>query len=347
MLQIISMSKNKSASQPLLRKEFQLIQRYFSEHQQTTRSDLLLGIGDDCAIVAPRKQANVAFSIDTLISGVHFPDNTTADAIAYKALAVNLSDLAAMGAEPAWFTLALSLPDHHQWSEQHRNKWLKDFSKALFSLAKEHNIQLIGGDTTASPILSITIQVCGYLEKNTGLTRSGAQPDDIIAVTGKLGGASVGLDLLLETHNNAYNSLSENDKQQAIHALNYPQARIQEGLYLKHIAHSALDLSDGLLSDLGHILKASQVGAQLYLDKLPLADALSCLSDEQAWNKALSGGDDYELCFTIAPRHWARVREKFPHCVAIGRVTKEETVQLITPNSMNFKAQQKGYDHFG
>lgn len=324
--------------------EFQLIQSFFSQPQVETPSceiqdDLVLGIGDDCAIVAPQTNKHMAFSIDTLIAGVHFPVNTSADAIAHKALAVNLSDLAAMGAEPSWFTLSLCLPDFDE-------KWLKCFSQSLFSLASEHNVQLIGGDTTRGS-LSITIQVCGYLEPGQALKRSGAQVGDMIAVTGALGAAAIGLDIALEKNNHLYSCLSEKEKQQALQALNYPTARIKEGLSLLGLAHSALDLSDGLLSDLGHILKASHVGAELELEKLPLARSLACLEKNSAWEKALTGGDDYELCFTLPQKHWSQVKEKLPQCEAIGVITEQKGLRLLTAERQLFKIQSGGYDHFG
>ncbi|MCU7939505.1 MAG: thiamine-phosphate kinase [gamma proteobacterium symbiont of Bathyaustriella thionipta] len=326
--------------------EFQLIQSYFSEPDQVERSDLILGIGDDCAIVSPKDQSHLAFSIDTLNSGIHFPHNTSADAIAYKSLAVNLSDLAAMGAEPAWFTLSLTLPGDDEWDDAFREQWLNLFSQSLFALAAQHNIQLIGGDTTHGS-LSVTIQVCGYLEQGEGLKRSGAQVGDIIVVTGALGAAAVGLDIVLERNSVQYSELSDNDKQQAVQALNYPQPRIKEGLSLQAVAHSALDLSDGLLSDLGHILKASHVGAQLQVEQVPLASALSCLDKQQAWEKALAGGDDYELCFTLAKKDWSRIKLEFPHFVAIGQITAEKGLRLVAANGREYKINAKGYDHFG
>lgn len=326
--------------------EFQLIQSYFSDPQQRLRSDVILGIGDDCAIVAPEQQTHLAFSIDTLNSGVHFPNNTSADAVAYKSLAVNLSDLAAMGAEPAWFTLSLTLPGDDQWDPVFREQWLKHFSRSLFALAGEHNVQLIGGDTTHGS-LSVTIQVCGYLAQGKGLKRSTAQAGDIIAVTGELGAAALGLDIVLQQNSEYYSCLSDHDKQQAVNALNFPQARIKEGLYLKEVAHSAVDLSDGLLSDLGHILTASDVGAELQLETLPLANTLSCLSKYQAWEKALTGGDDYELCFTLTKEHWFKVKQKFPHFTAIGHITAEKDLRLLKADGQEYKINAKGYDHFG
>ncbi len=324
--------------------EFQLIQAYFSEPEHTIRSDVILGIGDDCAIVSPRKQSDLVFSIDTLISGVHFPHNTPADAIAYKALAVNLSDLAAMGAEPAWFTLSLTLP-----ASASQKQWLAEFSQALFRLAKQHNIKLIGGDTTHGP-LSITIQVCGYVEHKTALRRSGAVVGDIIAVTGSLGAAAIGLDIALQQHHENYFCLSAAVKQSALNALNYPQARIAEGLKLNNIAHSALDLSDGLISDLGHILNASEVAAEIQLECLPLSAALSCMDKEQAWEKALTGGDDYELCFTLAKENWPEVVRQYPEFTAIGTIVAPQADQnqllLLKENGRQHIIHSRGYDHF-
>lgn len=331
------------------RSEFQLIQSYFSDPEQVSRPDIVLGIGDDCAIVNPQDQSNLAFSIDTLISGVHFPVNTPPEAIAYKALAVNLSDLAAMGAEPAWFTLSLTLPETQ--SDKSREEWLEKFSQSLFSLAKEHNIQLIGGDTTKGA-LSVTIQVSGYLNKLGGMQRSGAKPDDLIIVTGPLGAAAIGLDIALKKNAEQFSCLSEQAKQDALNALNYPKARVKEGLSLQNVAHSALDLSDGLLSDLGHILKASDVGAELFLDKIPLATPLACLDKQSGWEKALTGGDDYELCFTIAQQDWPAIKKQFPHFVEIGTISNQKGLRLLKANSSSSDWQEynintKGYDHFG
>ncbi len=331
------------------RSEFQLIQSYFSDPQQVSRPDLILGIGDDCAIVAPREQAHLAFSIDTLISGVHFPQDTPPDAVAYKALAVNLSDLAAMGAEPAWFTLSLTLPDITH--DMPREQWLEKFSKSLFSLAREHGIQLIGGDTTKGP-LAITIQVSGYLDKSRGMQRSGAKVNDLIVVTGALGAAAMGLKIALQQHDEQYACLSQQDKQQAVKALNYPLARVAEGLNLHNIAHSAIDISDGLLSDLGHILTASGVGAELALEKIPLAASLACLDKKTAWEIALTGGDDYQLCFTLAEDDWPDVKAQYPNFSAIGVITAQKDLHLSAAETQGsgrqeYKIPTRGYDHFG
>ena len=325
--------------------EFKIIQSYFSEPEQENRSDVILGIGDDCAIVAPRETSQLAFSIDTLISGVHFPHNTAADAIAYKALAVNLSDLAAMGAEPAWFTLSLTLPE-----ELSKNNWLDAFSQSLFSLAKQYHINLIGGDTTHGP-LSITIQVAGYVEADAAIKRCGAKVGDVIVVTGVLGAAAMGLDIALQQSADNYICLSDTEKKSALNALNYPKARVVEGLNLRSIAHAAVDLSDGLYADLGHILKASNVAAELQLEKLPLSETLSCLNQETAWEKALTGGDDYELCFTLSKDDWPQVSKKNPQFTAIGRIVSQQpdqkNLRLLKTNGEELIFHSRGYDHFG
>ncbi|MBE9525390.1 MAG: thiamine-phosphate kinase [Proteobacteria bacterium] len=325
--------------------EFKIIQSYFSDPEQENRSDIILGIGDDCAIVAPRKTSQLAFSIDTLISGVHFPHNTPADAIAYKALAVNLSDLAAMGAEPAWFTLSLTLP-----GELSQNNWLGKFSQSLFSLAKQYHINLIGGDTTHGP-LSITIQVAGYVEPDAAIKRSGAKVGDVIIVTGGLGTAAMGLDIALQQSADNYICLSDTEKKSALNALNYPKPRVIEGVNLRGIAHSAIDLSDGLYADLGHILKASNVAAELQLENIPLSDTLSCLNQEAAWEKALTGGDDYELCFTLSKDDWPQVSKMNPQFTAIGRIVSQQpdqnNLRLLKTNGEELMLHSRGYDHFG
>ncbi len=332
--------------------EFNIIQRFFTEparllSDRQGHSDIVLGIGDDCAIisppvigppVAPPDNQQLVVSIDTLISGVHFPEQTSPQAIAHKALAVNLSDLAAMGAEPCWFTLALTLPEADE-------SWLASFSSALFKLAEEYNIALIGGDTTRGK-LAITIQVAGYVPQGKALLRSGAQVGDIIAVSGELGAASIGLDIVLEKNQKTYHCLSEKQQQAALFALNYPSPKIKEGLLLRNYAHAALDLSDGLLSDLGHILKASAVGADVFLEQLPLAESLQCLAPEQAWERALSGGDDYQLCFTLDSDKWQQLKNIEPHFTAIGVITDTHKLRLLNRSGELFLPRNGGYNHF-
>ena len=318
--------------------EFQLIQSWFAKPLQASRQDVILGIGDDCAIVSPEQNAHLAFSIDTLVSGVHFPVLTSAAALAHKALAVNLSDLAAMGAQPAWFTLSMTIPEADE-------TWLESFSNSLFSLASQFNISLIGGDTSRGP-LSVTIQVCGYLPESGGMRRSGAQPGDVIALTGKLGAAALGLDIALQQHSEYYQCLGDEEKRMALKALEYPMPRIREGLLLRSVAHAALDISDGLYADLEHILQASQVGADIQLDALPMAESLKCLPQQLAWKKALTGGDDYELCFTIAPGDWEKIASDYPEFTAIGVISKKLGLRWKKNNGQLITIGTKGYEHF-
>ena len=323
--------------------EFNLIQKFFTEpgrilSERQSHADIVLGMGDDCAIISPSNNQQLVIAIDTLISGVHFPEQTSPEAIAHKALAVNLSDLAAMGAEPAWFTLALTLPEADE-------RWLASFSSALFKLAAEYHIALIGGDTTRGK-LAITIQVAGYVPQGRALLRSSACVGDIIAVTGELGAASIGLDIVLGQNHKMFQCLSEQQQQAALLALNYPSPKIKEGLLLRDYAHAALDLSDGLLSDLGHILKASAVGADVFLEQLPLAESLQCLEPEQAWQRALAGGDDYQLCFTLDPEKWQQLKNIAPQFSAIGLITDSHELRLLNSSGELFQPRNGGYKHF-
>jgi thiamine-monophosphate kinase len=306
--------------------EFALIQRYFWEKSRYN-SNVCAGIGDDAALVIPPSNQQLAISVDTLIAGVHFPVDTAPQDIGFKALAVNLSDLAAMGAQPLWFTLALTLPNVDE-------SWLERFSEGLFEISNSYNIQLIGGDTTKGH-LSITIQVIGAVPQNQALMRSGAQLGDEIFVTGTLGDAGLALAVLK-------NKISH--KNHDIIRLNRPTPRVAEGLKLRGIANSAIDISDGLLADLGHILEMSgNVGATLFLDQLPLSKELQNLKTEQAWRFALSSGDDYELCFTVSPDKSHLI--DFP-CTKIGFIEKETGIRCLDTQGHLFIPSKMGYQHF-
>lgn len=222
--------------------EFDLIGRYFT--WDDIPKDVVTAVGDDAAVLDVPENRQIVTSIDTLISGVHFPENTSAKAIGHKALAVNLSDLAAMGAKPKWFTLALTLPDID-------TQWLEDFSSSLKSLAKKYGIYLVGGDTTRGP-LTISIQVIGLVEKGHSLLRGGATSGESIYVTGTLGDAAVGLQSIQQQKDLG----SKVNKAFCEHQLNYPEPRLQESNIIRHFASSCIDVSDGLLQDLSHILKA-------------------------------------------------------------------------------------------
>jgi len=310
--------------------EFDLIERYFNWQQPA--KGVAQGVGDDAAILNIPNNQQLVVTTDTLISGVHFPEQTPAHAIGHKSLAVNLSDLAAMGADPAWFTLALTLPEQNP-------QWLNEFSAGLRSLAEKANIQLVGGDTTKGA-LSISITAMGLATAQNILLRSTAKDGDLIYVTGTLGDAAAGLAVI-------QNKLRLNHAEYCIERLNYPQSRHHESSYIRQYATACLDISDGLLADLNHILKASGVGACLDLDSIPLSPALSSLQKEQALQYALNGGDDYELLFTIpADQQQAfeqEVSRRVLVCHAIGKI--DESFSGITSSQGRVLVPQ-GYLHF-
>ncbi len=260
--------------------EFALIETYFN----WSGSNLVnLGIGDDCAIIDIDANYQLVTSVDTLIEGVHFPINTSASDIAYKSLAVNLSDLAAMGARAKYFTLALTLPDINK-------KWLSQFSASLKSLADEFDIVLVGGDTTKGA-LSITINVTGVVEKNKALLRSSAQVGDLIFVSNTIGDAAYAWKQLQD---------KKTPSEYVINQFNRPKPQLFLGQKLSGIANACIDISDGLEQDLIHILTRSSVGASINLNDIPLGNEVKVyIKKTNDWCLILAGGDDYELCFTV------------------------------------------------
>jgi thiamine-monophosphate kinase len=266
------------------RDEFQLIQRFFA--QTVDDPDVLVGIGDDAAVV--NATGPLAMATDTLVEGVHFPKRTTADAVGYRILAVNLSDLAAMGAQPRWCTLALTIADADE-------QWLEGFTTGFFGLAAAHEVSLVGGDLTRGP-LSATLHLVGSVKTNGLLTRGDAHVGDDVYVTGSLGDAAAGLALINEDANDAgpeHRALAERFYR--------PSPRVAAGRALASIASAAIDVSDGLIADLGHLCQASGCGAIIDVEHLPLsAELLALFPPQTAQAYALSGGDDYELCFTAA-----------------------------------------------
>lgn len=318
--------------------EFAIINHYFEKHKMATkRPDVFLGIGDDCALLKPPTKQLLAVSTDSLLAGVHFPADTSPHAIGYKSLAVSLSDMAAMGAEPAWVLLSLTMPDLDE-------AWLSEFSAGLFQLAHQYNLQLVGGDTSRGP-LSITIQVIGFTPPGLALTRSGAKLGDDIYVSGNLGDAG----LALQMHNNK-TSLSLSDQEQIQQHLDYPTARVNLGIALRNIASAAIDISDGLAADLAHILKQSNLGATIYVDQIPLSSALQTIEKNTAWQLALSAGDDYELCFTAPPAKATQIKEIATQTGCslhkIGSIIAEPVLNILDINGAKFILEHKGYMHF-
>lgn len=270
--------------------EFELIRRYFQH--ALTREGVVLGNGDDCALLAPAPGMVLAVSTDMLVEGRHFVSTVPPQALGHKALAVNLSDLAAMGAEPLAFTLALALPRADE-------TWLQGFSQGLLALADAHGCALVGGDTTAGP-LNLCITVFGQVPAAQALKRSGAEPGDDIYVSGTLGDARLALEVLRGTVD-----VNAETWKRARQRLECPTPRLALGQALRGVAHACADVSDGLAGDLGHILDASGVCAQLWADDLlasgAVTDDVRALPREQALTCVLAGGDDYELVFTAPP----------------------------------------------
>ena len=325
--------------------EFNLIQKYFT--WDNPPRDVVTAVGDDAAVIDIPQNKQLVTSIDTLVSGVHFPENTSPHAIGHKALAVNLSDLAAMGASPRWFTLALTLPEVDE-------TWLEGFSAGLKALAQQHDCFLIGGDTTRGP-LSISIQVMGVVDQNKALLRSGAKVGDKIYVTGTLGDAAAGLQSIFDSSNNKNNILEKEANAFCQQRLNMPTPRVVESNIIKHFASTCIDVSDGLLQDLSHILEASGVGATLDLTQLPLSSALMTIitDNKQATQLALTGGDDYELLFTIPESretNFLGIVKGKAKVTCIGFITDatkdQNTITDENGNLLTNINNYNGYNHF-
>jgi thiamine-monophosphate kinase len=318
--------------------EFQLIQQFFQREQAEQPAEgVLLGVGDDCALLQIPAGKQLAVSVDTLVAGVHFPLDADAELIAERALRTNLSDLAAMGAAPLWFTLALTLPEANE-------DWLRRFSRGLFACAREYNIALVGGDTTSGP-LTITIQVMGTVAPGAAMRRDGANVGDFILVTHSLGDGAAALAVI-------QNRIRCDEPSASYFRERFyrPVPRLQESALIRELASAALDVSDGLVADLQHICDASDVGAIIDVENLPLSIAMQTLNDHtQALEWALSGGDDYELCFTVAPEKMADIAM----LIAQGKLSATVIGEIIPGNKViceyegePFKLANTGYQHF-
>lgn len=302
--------------------EFSIIDTYFNRQN---KNSVDLGIGDDSALLTPPPQQQLVICADTLVAGRHFPLDTDPHAIGWKSVAVNLSDIAAMGATPHSILLALSLP-------QIDHDWLKAFSQGFYDCCDQFGVSLIGGDTTQSPHLTLSVTALGWVEIGKAVPRSGAKPGDLICVSGTVGDAAFAL-----------NHLGHPLQQR----LDYPTPRCQLGTALKGLANSMIDVSDGLAQDLGHILKASGIGAKLALENLPISPALQALNDEQRWQYALAGGDDYELCFTINPQNYEKLLQKqLDVSISIIGSIQQQHGLTFEKDGVDHSLQFNGYQHF-
>ncbi|MEY6431802.1 thiamine-phosphate kinase [Thioalkalicoccus limnaeus] len=313
--------------------EFDLIRTYFAG-LGARRTDVVLGVGDDCALLDLGADQWLAVSLDTLVAGVHFLADCDPEALGHKALAVGLSDLAAMGARPAWATLALTLPGADP-------AWVAAFAHGLGRLAKAHGVALVGGDTTRGP-LAITVQVHGLVAPGQAIRRAGARPGDQVWVSGHLGDAGLALRRI-----QAGAPVSEPLRRR----LERPDPRVAIGLRLRGLAHAMIDVSDGLAADLGHILEASGVGASVELAALPLSpDVAEALANGAGWDLPLAAGDDYELCFTAPAAHSGRIEavalEARCPLTRIGCVTSEPGLRASQPDGALWPIARSGYDHF-
>ncbi len=313
--------------------EFAIIQQYFSAIGVPAASTVL-GIGDDAAVVEVPAGFQQVVSMDTLIAGVHFPQDTNPTDIACKALAVNLSDLAAMAATPSWFLLSLSLP-HTDPS------WLEAFADGLRQTATAFDLQLIGGDTCHGA-LSISIQVAGLVPAGEFVTRAGASPGDLILVSGDLGGAGLGLAYL-----QGRIDLPEALRADCLRALNQPRPRLELSDFLRQFASAAIDISDGLQGDLAHILKASHRGARIDLAEIPV---IPWIEHQDLYHFALGAGDDYEICCTVPSKHRAEIENwnhLHPHCrlSTIGKIT-DSGFDLRIGKQIIDLSDARGYRHF-
>jgi thiamine-monophosphate kinase len=317
--------------------EFSLISEFFANCTRK-RGDVTLAVGDDCALVTVPIGYELAISIDTLVEGVHFTAAMNPAALGHKALAVGLSDLAAMGAEPAWATLALTLPEVDR-------VWLTKFTRGLSELAANYGVQLVGGDTTRGP-LTITVQLHGFVPKGKALRRDRACPGDWIYVTGTLGDAGLALQARLGGLELMPEALFYTE-----HRLDWPQPRIREALALRPLAHAAIDISDGLAADLGHILERSGVGAVIEAESLPLSESLrSSLEAAEALTLALTAGDDYELCITAPAQSHEQMQVVLSKlgcpCTFIGIIEEGSGLHCRLQDGTTFIPQRGGYRHF-
>jgi thiamine-monophosphate kinase len=317
--------------------EFDLISRFFSR-RGTQRSDVVVGVGDDGAVLECPPDSQLVAAIDSLVEAVHFPPGSPPRSIGHRALAVNLSDLAAMGASPAWALLALALPAADE-------AWLAPFSDGLDALARQHGVSLVGGDTTGGT-LCVTVQVLGFVPRGAALTRSGGRAGDAVFVSGTPGDSAAGL--MLEQ-----SRLTVADPAQAkwlLDRFRYPTPRLSLGLSLRGLASACIDVSDGLLGDCGRLAAASGCGVRLDHAALPISEPLrAAVGDERARELALTGGEDYELCFTVPDSQLEQFAARCPAAefawTRIGVLTSERGAVVQRAGSV-MQVSHRGFDHF-
>jgi thiamine-monophosphate kinase len=322
--------------------EFELIRRFFmrSVAASAPRSGVSQSVGDDAAVLDVPAGCQLVAAVDTILEGRHFLPGSNPRSVGHRALAVNLSDMAAMGATPAWATLALTIPDAD-------TKWLQEFSAGLLDLADAHQVALVGGDTTRGP-LTVSVQILGYLPHGSALLRSGAQAGDHIVVTGTLGDAAAGLQYLRTP---ALNPGDKDAVQSLVARFEYPTPRVAMGIAARGIASAAMDLSDGLAGDLPKLAQASGLGAVVNVDKLPLSPALRALAPPaQARDWALGGGEDYELLFTVAPPRYVALHsaaQRLNLTLSIIGEMRAAAGESWLLDGAAFAPRSSGFDHFG
>lgn len=320
--------------------EFDLIQQYFRRARDAQAPGVVLAGGDDCALLATTPGMQLAVSTDTLVEGVHFPADTPAADVGWKALAVNLSDLAAMGASPRGCLLALTLPAGDE-------AWVAAFARGFLALADQAGCPLVGGDTTSGP-RSVTVTVLGEVPAGEALRRAGARAGDLVCVSGGTGDAAIGLA--------RWQAGCRDGQDTAVARLLRPEPRLALGRELRGVATAAIDVSDGLLADLAHILAESArasgtpLGAELQLSALPLSPALAVLPAPVAREHALAGGDDYELCFTVPatelPALNVAAATAGVRVAVIGRVTTDGRLRCLDADGREWLPSRRGWQHF-
>ncbi len=318
--------------------EFELIDRYFRQPQP--RPGVVVGVGDDAAVIDVPADRQLVVTADTLVTGVHFPASTEPGDVGYKSLAVNLSDLGAMGAIPRWYLLSLTMPEADE-------SWLADFTEGLRALESVEGVTLVGGDMTRGP-LAVSIQAMGLVRRGAAVLRAGAEVGDDVYVTGTLGDAALGLKLI--TGELPRTEFGDDALARCIERLNRPRPRTVAGYSLAPFLHAMIDCSDGFVADLGHVLRASGRGAEIELASLPLSAAVRRMVETEGWGLPLSGGDDYELIFTAAPSQRSVINgiADTLHCslTCVGRIVDEPGIRLIAADGTVKAGDLHGYTHF-